>query len=307
MVGLGKGGQKAGHELSDAAVGMGLPDSPDLSLWIAQGGGAQGGLDFGRMMSVIVDHDDITARPPYVKTAGRVHKAGQRLGRSVKGKAARVSHNQRRQGIQDIMVAGRGQFHFAKLDAMPQNGKKGLAFGMPKIDRPPIGLSVGEAITNCPPSAPQAQGPLVIRADHQRSRRRQQIDEFRVGANDLSHRLEEIGVVVFHVGDDGDVGTQAMKHIVIFIGFNDERRAAADGGILAGAAHLAADNEAGVFAGLLEDMNDHRCRGGFAMRAGDGDAVLAAHDGGDDVLTLINGDALRQRRLRFDMVRRDGR
>src|SRR5205085_471669 len=83
-----------------------------------------------------------------------------------------------------------------------------------------------------------------------------------------------IEVVFFDVEGDADFGMEVVKAAIVFAGFDDEEFA---GTGACRAAELWAggtDNEGGVFSGGQEDVGGHGGGGGFAMRAGDGDALF---------------------------------
>src|SRR5262249_6959404 len=93
-------------------------------------------------------------------------------------------------------------------------------------------------------------------------------------------------------------------------GFDDEVFALAKLGGGAGLVDLATNDERGVEVCGAKDRSDHRSRGGLAVRASDGDAVLEAHQlsehfgaGNDGNLALVSFDDFGV--VEFDGGRRD--
>src|SRR5690606_5345183 len=58
------------HEGLGAAVGVGLPDCPDLAVRVATSCSFDGGADFGRVVGVVVDDGDTVYFPFEFKAAG---------------------------------------------------------------------------------------------------------------------------------------------------------------------------------------------------------------------------------------------
>ncbi len=88
-------------------------------------------------------------------------------------------------------------------------------------------------------------------------------------------------MLAVNVGDDGEDGPQLQKRAVTFVGLGDEVLGLADAGIGADGVNTAADDDRGVEPSGGEHGGDHRGGGGLAMHAGDGDAVLEAHQFGE--------------------------
>ena len=139
------------------------------------------------------------------------------------------------------------------------------------------------------------------------ARRPYRIDEGLECGLHQRRRFEEIGMIMLHIGDDGEIRIQSVKHIVVLIGFYDERLPRADAGISSPICQRAADDVTGVFARALQDMNDHGCRRRLAMRARYRNRIAIAQDRAHEVFALIHGDVLRQSRRYLCVVGGGGR
>ena len=90
-----------------------------------------------------------------------------------------------------------------------------------------------------------------------------------------------VEVVGLDVGDDARLGWQGEERAVALVGLGDEDVAGAEVGVAAGLVELAADRERRVGAAVLQRDGEHRGGRGLAVRARDGDAAVARHDGGE--------------------------
>ena len=74
---------------------------------------------------------------------------------------------------------------------------------------------------------------------------------------------------------------EPQERAVALVGLGDEEIARAEPRVRAERVHLAADDDGGIEARGAEDGRDERRRRRLAVRAGDGDAVLHAHQLGE--------------------------
>jgi hypothetical protein len=73
----------------------------------------------------------------------------------------------------------------------------------------------------------------------------------------LIGRVEEVRMIVFHAGEDFDLWTQPMKHVVVFVRFNDEQIAVAQPSIGPCVAHHPTHDIAWIAACLHQNVRDH--------------------------------------------------
>ena len=93
------------------------------------------------------------------------------------------------------------------------------------------------------------------------------------------------------VGDDGDDGGEFEEAAVALVALDDEQIALADAGV--GPAHgadAASDDDGGIEAAVRQNRGGHRCGCGFAVATADGDAVLQAHQLGEQFATRDDGN-----------------
>ena len=121
-----------------------------------------------------------------------------------------------------------------------------------------------------------------------------------------------VHVVGVDVGDDRHHRQQVQERRVGLVGLDDDVVAGAEPRVGAGGVEPAADDEGRVEAGLGEHAGDERGRRRLAVRAGDGDALLQAHQLGQHHRARHDRDALGARGDHFGVValhrgRRDDR
>src|SRR5579863_5584228 len=102
------------------------------------------------------------------------------------------------------------------------------------------------------------------------------------GSHGKTTTTSMVATILAHAGLDPTV---IVGGKVSSMGGSDARVGAAHGG------DFAADDDGGVEAGVGQDGGDHRCGGGFPVAAGDGNAVLEAHEFGEQFAARDNGDA----------------
>ena len=115
-----------------------------------------------------------------------------------------------------------------------------------------------------------------------------------------------VHVVFVDIGNHGEHGTKIQEGGVAFVGLGHDVVALPELGVTAGGGEFAADNEGGVEAGGAEDGGGQAGGGGFAMGAGDGDALAQAHQFGQHQRARNHRNVLRVRGLHFGIVGLDG-
>lgn len=123
---------------------------------------------------------------------------------------------------------------------------------------------------------------------------------------DVGHVAVAFHVFAVEVGDDGEDGGELEEGAVAFVGFGDEVVGGTGAGVGAEEVDATADDDGGVEVAGGEDGGDHACGRCLSVHAGDGDAVLEAHELGEH---FGAGDDGNFAEVGFDdlgVVRRDG-
>src|SRR5690606_21540139 len=76
---------------------------------------------------------------------------------------------------------------------------------------------------------------------------------------------EEIGVVIFNVGDDADGWVEPKEHVVVFIGFDDEEYIFSGMSVCVQVFDISPKNETWIKVRRSQQVNHHGCGGGLAM------------------------------------------
>ena len=190
--------------------------------------------------------------------------------------------------IQDIVPAGHGHVHAfdrpAASVALQDHGVKPAAA---RFCRDIVGAKIGkrrEAVCNDPPVADARKDALhfgMIDAEDREPVERHILDELAIG---LLHPLEV--AVMFEmlgidVGDDGDRPVEAEEAAVALVGLDDHPVALAQPRVGAVAIDDAAVDDGRVDAAGIQQRSDHRRRRRLAVRPGDRDRLLHAHQLGE--------------------------
>ena len=112
----------------------------------------------------------------------------------------------------------------------------------------------------------------------------------RIGALDVGHVVVAVHVLAVEVGDDGEDGRELEEGAIALVGFGDEVLGGAEAGVGAEGIDAATNDDGGVEAAGGENTGHHGGGGGFAVHAGDGDAVLEAHELGEHFGALDDGN-----------------
>ena len=147
----------------------------------------------------------------------------------------------------------------------------------------------------------------IVAAQHGAAVEGQAVDEVHEGAAQpvqvVAIGLHVVGV---DVGDDADHGAQDQEARITFVGFDNDGVALPQARIGSGAHQLATDHEGGVQAALGQHARHQRGGGRLAMRAGDGHALLQAHQLGQQHGTRDHGHTCGAGGQHFGVVGLDG-
>ena len=134
-----------------------------------------------------------------------------------------------------------------------------------------------------------AESVIVVAGDHH-AVKRHAVHELDEGALDVVHVAIAVHVLAVDVGDHREDGRELEERAVAFVGFGDQVLRLAQARVGAHGVHAAADDHGGVEPAGGEHGGDHRGGGGLAVHAGDGDAVLQAHQFGQHLGARNDGD-----------------
>ena len=137
----------------------------------------------------------------------------------------------------------------------------------------------------------QAPHARIVHAGHDGPEEGHAVGEDREGVEDVGEVPIGVEVIRLDVGDDGDDRRQREKRAVVFVGLGHEIVALAQARVGAQDVDLAADDDGGVESGLRKDHPRQRRRGRLAVGAGDGHALLQAHDLAEHLRPADHGDS----------------
>src|SRR4051812_44481084 len=132
--------------------------------------------------------------------------------------------------------------------------------------------------------------PLVIVAGDHHPVKRDLIHKFDEGILHIVHVAVAVHVLAIDVCDHGEDGRKLQKATVALVGFSDQILRLAHACVGAHGIDAPADNNRRIETACGKHSSDHRSRRRFAVHAGDGNAVLQAHQFGQHLCALDDGD-----------------
>ena len=116
-----------------------------------------------------------------------------------------------------------------------------------------------------------------------------------------------VHVVIFHIGDHGNVGMQLQKGAVALVCLGHQILALAQLGIGAQVRHFAAHDDGRRNPGIVQRHAQHGGSGGLAMRPCHGNALIFVHQRRIDIRAVQAGDAQVTGSQHLRVVMGDGR
>ena len=200
-----------------------------------------------------------------------------------------VRDGDRRGGVERVVQARHRQHEILELDAharaavADEDAEARAAAALLDVHEAHVGLRVLAIGQDAPVLDPadEVLHDRVIGAHHGKAVERDVVDEGAEGVLDGVEGLEVVEVLGVDVGDDRDVGRELEEGAVRFVGLDHHPVALAHAGVGAVGVDDAAVDHRRVESAGVEQRRDERGRGGLAVRAGDGDAGLEAHQLGE--------------------------
>ena len=215
--------------------------------------------------------------------------------------------------VQRIVMAGHGQQQIVEIGRL-----RGLAVAQQHVEarhaafeidveQPHVGLrifAIGDdaAILDL---ADELLHGRMIETHHREAVEGNVLDEGAESVLDRVERMEMVEMLRVDVGDDGDVGRKLQEGAVALVGLDHHPVAGAEARIGAIGVDDAAIDDGRIESAGVEQRRDERGRRGLAMRAGDGDALLEAHQLGEHFRAAHHGQALVARGDEFGIVALD--
>src|ERR1035437_9431553 len=274
----------------------------------AQAWAIESGADFGGVVSVIVHDGDAALVAAHLEAAIDSAEGREALADGVGLDIEFHGNGDGGHGIEHVVEAGDTQGETADTGgaiADIELAEKRAADDIGGLDIGLRGGAVGDGAAA--DFGEQALHVGVVEADDGGAVDRHLVDELDEGGADGVERRVVIQMLAIHVGDDGDDGRELEEAAVALIGFDDQEIATAHAGV--GAAHGAdasADHYGGVQTGEIEDGGGQGSGGGLAVAAGHRDAVLEAHELGEEFAARDDGDLEAAGLLHFRVLFLDG-
>ena len=147
----------------------------------------------------------------------------------------------------------------------------------------------------------------MVHAHHREAVERHVLDELAVGLLDLFEPAVMLEMLGIDVGDDRDRPVEAEEAAVAFVGLDHHPVALAEPRVRSVAIDDAAVDDGRIEPAGVEHRSDHRRRRRLAVRPGDRDRLLHAHQLGEHFRALDDRQAPLDRGLDFRIAAADRR
>ena len=218
------------HAIPRACVAVGLKDADD-STRVNASRRSQRCLQFCRVVGIVVDDSNVAGKSQELVASLDATKARKSLSGFLEGDIEFEGYCNASQGVEDIVIAGKGEANIAKGATLLVN-RESNAFGVLThlagdqfcIRRESVGGQVSLA------SIRDGPNPRVIDADHGQSPERNRVGESDEGTFQGGKVPIVIEMFGINVRDHGDHRFEEEEGAVTFIGFGDENGALTQAG-----------------------------------------------------------------------------
>src|SRR5271165_2332847 len=274
---------------------MRLKDDVDAAV-VTVAGGAEGGADFGRVVSVVVNHGDAAHGTLDLEAPVNAAKVLYPLRDGLGFQLQLVGDGHCGCRVENIVEPGHvkleGAEHVALRASIYSDFEAGTrSFSRRQQAQDIVGAGVGSVGEDFPADAGQDGGKLrIVEAGHAGSVKGHAVHEVNEGILDVGHVAVTIHVFAIEVGDNGENGRQLQEGAVALVGLRDEVLRLAEAGVRSHRIDPAAHNYGGVKTSGGQHGGDHGCGRGLAVHTGNGDSILEAHELGEHFCALDDGD-----------------
>src|SRR6266850_758409 len=261
-----------------ACVAMRLKEH-EQAIELAAAGRFERSANFGRVMTVVIDHGDVIDYTFDVKAAAYAGKFDEAFADQVSRNIQVERDCRRGRRVADIVNARRM--------AQPKQAEVFAFVGQPELTAQTFQLHIADDQVGLARGAISDDGTLHTGNDRLhvgfidtkdcRPVKWHAIHKLDKGALNIVERGLLVEVFAVDRSDDRDDRGEHQETAVAFVCLHDKVFAFAEAGGRAGLVDSAADDERGIEMRGSQHRSDNRSRGGLAMRAGHGDSVFQAH------------------------------
>src|SRR5579884_491050 len=265
-----------------------------VSMWLKQGddarevtlpGGRERRPDLGWVMAVVVDDGDAAGLPALLKSPIDAGVVLQRFANGFDADLQPARYSQSRGGVQNIVETRDIQPEMTEfLAAKPDREFTGematavIAHAVCSLGV--LAVSYGSTVNE----REHLLHVLVIEAQNGSAVKRNLINELAEGEPDVLDAGVMVQMLAIDVGDHGQYRRQLQERAIALVRLDHQKFAPAHARVAAAHRRDApSDDNSGIHAGVAEDGGDHRRSRGFAVAAGDGDAVFETHQLGQQL------------------------
>ena len=253
----------------------------------------EGHADLGRVVAVVVDHQDALRLAAHLEApvdAGEGLEAGADR---VEGHVEVEAHRHRGERVRDVVGAGHGQGHPAERPAVEGGGVARAGRRELEVAGGDARLG-GEAVGHHPPLDPR-QDVLhrgVVEAQHRAAVEGDLVHEAEEGLLDVGEVAVGVEVLAVDVRDDGHGGGELQERAVGLVRLRHQELALAEPRAGAEDAEPPAHDHRRVEPAAVEHERHHRGGRGLAVAARDRHPVLEAHELGQHLRPRDDGHAV---------------
>ena len=284
---------------------------------LAAGAGAcrlQRGANFGGVVSVIIDNGHAARLAALLEAPIDAAKVLEPFGnlRGRNFKLPRDGHGGR--GVEHIVPAGNMDLKWTERSRRGVHLEERERAWLPRrLRRIQNGIEDfkseirlrGQAVSKyAPPHARQnAFEQRIVDAGRHGAVKRDAVHEIQERALHVGHVVIAIHVLAIEIGHHGQDRRELEERAVALVGLGHEILRGAKSRVRAKRVHPPAHHHRGIEPACTQHRGHHRRGGGFAVHAGNGDAVFEPHQLGQHLRTLNHGNLARLRLQHFWVFR----